>query len=132
MTRCERERPSLQGLPSHPFDTSWRIYRKVNKDCTVRFEGNSYVDYRLRGKVGKECNGPIMSTGWLTFHDRKWLNLKRPLTKGEELPWLPGWGITLAPIPPRGGEYHGAPQRFLVVVFQSLAVAKIYVSILAR
>jgi len=33
----------LQGLPPHPFDTSWRICRKVNKDCTVRFEGNSYV-----------------------------------------------------------------------------------------
>jgi transposase len=41
--RFEREKPSLQGLPPHPFDTSWRICRKVNKDCTVRFEGNSYV-----------------------------------------------------------------------------------------
>ena len=41
--RFERERPSLQALPPRAFDTSWRIYRKVNKDCTVRFEGNSYV-----------------------------------------------------------------------------------------
>ena len=30
-------------VPLRAFDTSWRIYRKVHKDCTVRFEGNSYV-----------------------------------------------------------------------------------------
>jgi len=30
-------------LPLQAFDTSWRVYRKVYKDCTVRFEGNSYV-----------------------------------------------------------------------------------------
>ena len=30
-------------LPPQAFDTSWRVYRKVYKDCTVRFEGNSYV-----------------------------------------------------------------------------------------
>jgi thiamine pyrophosphokinase len=26
---------------------------------------------------------------WLTFHDRKWLNLKRPLTKGDTVSLLP-------------------------------------------
>jgi uncharacterized protein with HEPN domain len=26
-----------------------------------------------------------MRTGWLTFHDRKWLTLKRPLT--PDIPW---------------------------------------------
>jgi len=41
--RFNRERPSLQSLPIQAFDTSYRIYRKVNKDCTVRFEGNSFV-----------------------------------------------------------------------------------------
>jgi transposase len=41
--RFERERPHLQSLPFRAFDTSYRIYRKVSKDCTVRFEGNSYV-----------------------------------------------------------------------------------------
>ncbi len=42
-TRFERERSFLQALPPQPFDTSYRIYRKVQKDCTVRFEGNWYV-----------------------------------------------------------------------------------------
>lgn len=41
--RFYRERSHLNRLPPQPFDTSYRIYRKVYKDCTVRFEGNSYV-----------------------------------------------------------------------------------------
>ncbi len=41
--RFYRENPHLNMLPPKAFDTSYRIYRKVNKDCTVRFEGNSYV-----------------------------------------------------------------------------------------
>lgn len=41
--RFERERPCLTILPPKAFDTSYRVYRKVHKDCTVRFEGNSYV-----------------------------------------------------------------------------------------
>ena len=41
--RFFREKPHLSMLPPQPFDTSYRIYRKVYKDCTVRFEGNSYV-----------------------------------------------------------------------------------------
>ena len=49
--RFERERSQLQSLPPQAFDTSWRIYRQVNKDCTVRFEGNSYVvPHTLVGK----------------------------------------------------------------------------------
>lgn len=42
-TRFFREQPHLQQLPIQRFDTSYRVYRKVNKDCTIRFEGNSYV-----------------------------------------------------------------------------------------
>ena len=41
--RFYREKPHLNMLPPREFDTSWRVYRKVYKDCTVRFEGNSYV-----------------------------------------------------------------------------------------
>lgn len=41
--RFYREKPHLSILPPRAFDTSYRIYRKVYKDCTVRFEGNSYV-----------------------------------------------------------------------------------------
>lgn len=42
-TRFFREQPYLQPLPIQMFDTSYRVYRKVQKDCTIRFEGNSYV-----------------------------------------------------------------------------------------
>jgi len=49
--RFEREQHQLQVLPPQAFDTSWRIYRKVCKDCTVRFDGNSYVvPHTLVGK----------------------------------------------------------------------------------
>ena len=41
--RFERERPHLNLLPPQAFDTSYRAYRNVFKDCTVRFECNSYV-----------------------------------------------------------------------------------------
>lgn len=50
--RFEREKPHLAHLPRRPFDTSWRVPRKVHKDCTVRFEGNSFVvPHTLVGKV---------------------------------------------------------------------------------
>lgn len=41
--RFDRERPCLHSLPLNSFDTSSRAYRTVYKDCTVRYEGNSYV-----------------------------------------------------------------------------------------
>lgn len=41
--RFEREMPHLHPLPRQPFDTSYRIFRKVYKDCTIRFESNSFV-----------------------------------------------------------------------------------------
>jgi transposase len=41
--RFEREQPYLGALPLYHFDTSYRAYRKVGKDCTVHFEGNRYV-----------------------------------------------------------------------------------------
>lgn len=49
--RFTREKPHLNVLPPQAFDTSYRIYRKVYKDCTIRFEGNSYVvPHTLVGK----------------------------------------------------------------------------------
>jgi len=49
--RFYREKSHLNMLPPRAFDTSWRVYRKVYKDCTVRFEGNSYVvPHTLVGK----------------------------------------------------------------------------------
>ncbi len=58
--RFEREQPHLSQLPRQPFDTSYRIFRKVHKDCTVRFEGNGFVvPHKLVGKTVvlrvKEC-----------------------------------------------------------------------------
>lgn len=41
--RFEREHPHLNSIPYQVFDTSYRIYRKVYKDCTVHFESNRYV-----------------------------------------------------------------------------------------
>jgi len=50
--RFERELPFLKPVPAQAFDTSYRVYRKVHKDCTVRFEGNSYVvPHTLVGKA---------------------------------------------------------------------------------
>lgn len=50
--RAERERAHLNVLPHQAFDTSYRIHRKVYKDCTIRFEGNSYVvPHTLVGKL---------------------------------------------------------------------------------
>ncbi len=41
----------MGSLPVREFDTSYRIYRKVYKDCTVRFECNSFVvPHTLVGK----------------------------------------------------------------------------------
>jgi transposase len=49
--RFAREKPHLKDLPPRAFDTSYRVYRTVHKDCTVRFEGNSYVvPHTLVGK----------------------------------------------------------------------------------
>ena len=49
--RFARERPHLQELPRQAFDTSYRVYRTVHKDCTVCFESNSYVvPHTLVGK----------------------------------------------------------------------------------
>ena len=50
--RFLREKPHLKGLPPRVFDTSYRVYRKVHKDCTVCFESNSYVvPHTLVGKT---------------------------------------------------------------------------------
>jgi transposase len=51
LLRFAREKPHLRALPPRAFDTSYRVYRKVHKDCTVRFESNSYVvPHTLVGK----------------------------------------------------------------------------------
>jgi hypothetical protein len=50
--RFEREKPHLVPLPRRPFDTSWRVNRKVHKDCTIRLESNPFVvSHTLVGKT---------------------------------------------------------------------------------
>lgn len=59
--RFKREKPHLSALPRDQFDTSYRVYRKVNKDCTVRFECNNYVvphklvDKQVLLRVKNDC-----------------------------------------------------------------------------
>lgn len=80
--RFEREKPSLEILPVNTFDTSARIYRKVNKDCTIRFECNSYVvPFKLVGKniVLRVKNGVIR-----VFDDEKFVvTYSAPNSKGN-------------------------------------------------
>lgn len=80
--RFDREKPHLNFLPRQPFDTSYRIYRKVNKDCTVRFEGNSYVvGHHL---VGKQVILRVKDTTIRIFHnDNLLVTYRTPEGKGH-------------------------------------------------
>ena len=54
--RFELEKPYLNVLPLKAFDTSYRVYRKVCKDCTIRFEGNSYVVFLIPwSEISSSC-----------------------------------------------------------------------------
>lgn len=80
MQRFRREEPHLTGLPSQVFDTSYRIYRKVQKDCIVRFEGNSYVlPHTL---VGKEVLLRVKGSSMRIFRDNE-LILTYEVAKGK-------------------------------------------------
>lgn len=60
--RFAREKELLSPLPGGAFDTSYVIFRKVHKDCTVSFDGNRYVaPHKLVGKqiVLRVKNGAI-------------------------------------------------------------------------
>lgn len=60
--RFDREKGMLSPLPGGTFDTSYMIFRKVHKDCTVCFDGNRYVTpHELVGKaiVLRVKNGAI-------------------------------------------------------------------------
>jgi transposase len=80
--RFERERPHLHLLPRQVFDTSYRIYRKVYKDCTVRFEGNSYVvPHTLVGKqIILRVKGRAMR---IFYNDRLLVTYRIPEGKGH-------------------------------------------------
>jgi len=80
--RFYREKPHLNMLPPQAFDTSYRIYRKVCKDCTVRFEANSYVvAHRL---VGKQVILRVKDTTMRIFHnDRLIVTYQIPEGKGH-------------------------------------------------
>ena len=65
--RFAKEKHHLTVLPRNVFDTSYRVYRKVHKDCTVRFEGNSYVVPHTL--VGKEIVLRVKDTKMRIFSD---------------------------------------------------------------
>jgi len=77
--RFERERPRLQPLPVHAFDTASRLYRTVSKDCTIRIGGNSYVvDHTL---VGKKTLARVKD-GWLRIFDGDRLIIRYAIPEG--------------------------------------------------
>lgn len=80
--RFEREQPHLGVLPRQPFDTAYRIFRKVYKDCTVRFEGNSFVvPHPL---VGRSIVLRVKERVMRIFDDdRLVVTYEIPLTKGN-------------------------------------------------
>ena len=80
--RFEREQPHLGLLPRQPFDTAYRIFRKVHKDCTVRFEGNSFVvPHPLVGRsIVLRVKERIMR---IFDDDRLVIAYEIPLTKGN-------------------------------------------------
>jgi len=81
-TRFEREQPLLGVLPLNAFDTSWRVYRKVHKDCAIRFEGNLYVvDHRLVDKkVLLRVKDPVLR---IFDNNRLIVSYKIPSGKGH-------------------------------------------------
>ncbi|MGB5424893.1 MAG: IS21 family transposase, partial [Desulfobacterales bacterium] len=80
--RFYREKPHLNRLPPQAFDTSYRIYRKVHKDCTVRFEGNSYVVAHTL--VGKQIILRVKNrTMRIFYNDRLVVTYQIPDGKGH-------------------------------------------------
>lgn len=80
--RFERERPHLNVLPPKAFDTSFRIYRKVYKDCTVRFDCNSYVVAHTL--VGKKLLLRVKNRDMRIFDDdRLVVSYQIPVDKGH-------------------------------------------------
>lgn len=60
--RFDQEKGVFSFLPGSAFDTSYLVFRKVHKDCTVCFDGNRYVaPHTLVGKdiVLRVKNGTI-------------------------------------------------------------------------
>lgn len=81
-TRFKREQPHLNALPPQAFDTSYRIYRQVYKDCTVHFQGNRYVlPHTLVGEQvilrPKDGRLRIFQNSWLV------VTYEIPSTKGN-------------------------------------------------
>jgi transposase len=65
--RFEKERPVLGSLPPSAFDTSYRLFRAVHKDCIVYFDGNRYmVPHQL---VGKQMVLRVKDGTVRIFHD---------------------------------------------------------------
>jgi hypothetical protein len=80
--RWEQEVKHLQGLPAKEYDTSLRVFRKVQKDCQIAYNGNRYVmPYQVVGKMImlKVKDGLIRC-----YNDQELLvSYQEPTNKGE-------------------------------------------------
>lgn len=65
--RFDRERPTLGALPPAAFDTSYRIYRTVGKDCFVHLLANRYMAPHTL--VGKQVVLRVKDGTIRIFHD---------------------------------------------------------------
>lgn len=65
--RFDREKPTLGALPGTRFDTSYKIFRDVHKDCCVHFDANRYmVPHTL---VAKKLVLRVKNAVLRVFHD---------------------------------------------------------------
>ena len=80
--RFDREKPHLTKLPPNICDISERLYRTVNKDCTISVECNRYVvEHTL---VGKKVVVRLRHGELRVFDDaRLVVTYKAPAGKGE-------------------------------------------------
>jgi hypothetical protein len=82
--RFAREKPTLSPLPLHDFDTSYRVERKVWKDCMVQFLANKYM--APHAFVGKHITLRVKDTTLRMFdNDRLLAEYAVPEGKGHSV-----------------------------------------------
>lgn len=82
--RFEREKPFLSDFPGQSYDISEKVYRKVQKDCQIAFDGNRYVV--PHETVGRNVLLKIRDGVLRVFDDDQMLTVYRiPDGKGQTL-----------------------------------------------
>lgn len=80
--RWEQEIPCLRKLPSADYDTSYKVFRKVYKDCQLSYNGNRYqVPYHV---VGKKVMLKVKGDQIRIYHDQELLaSYREPQTRNN-------------------------------------------------